>query len=91
MKAFKFYSDPGHGWLKVTVADCLDLQLMPSDFTRYSYRRNDELYLEEDCDASKFIAAYRAKHGATPTVTESHCNSDSLIRRLPRVGGNAHV
>lgn len=29
-------------------------------------------YLEEDCDAPTFIAAYRAKHGAEPQITEVH-------------------
>lgn len=86
MKTFKFFSDPGHGWLCVSVADLLDVQLLPRDFSRYSFRRDDsKLYLEEDCDASKFLHAYTAKHGTAPQITESHCNSDSLIRRLPRL------
>ena len=84
-KTFTLFTDPGHGWLNVTVADCLDVGLMPRDFSRYSYRRAEKLYLEEDCDASKFIAAYVAKHGAMPTIKESHTNRDSIIRTQARI------
>jgi hypothetical protein len=84
-KAFKFYTDPGHGWLKVTRADCLDLGFTANDFSAYSYLGDGgEIYLEEDCDAPKFLHAYQAKHGAMPTIKESHCSTSSRIRRMRR-------
>ena len=58
--SFEFFSDPGHGWLKVTVQDIAALKLSQTDFSTYSYRHNDALYLEEDCDAGVFINAWRA-------------------------------
>jgi hypothetical protein len=33
--------------------------LGPEDFSAYSYRRGDHLYLEEDCDAGRFLAAWQ--------------------------------
>jgi len=84
-KTFTYFTDPGHGWLNVTTADCLDVGLLSSDFSRYSYRRAEKLYLEEDCDAPKFITAYTAKHGAAPTIKQSHTNGNSLIRTQARI------
>ena len=85
MKTFTFHIDPGHGWLKVSQADYAALGFKAADFSTYSYVAvaDGALYLEEDCDASKFVDAYKAKHGAI-NIRESHCNSSSFIRRLRR-------
>lgn len=72
---FTFYSDPGHGWLKVSVADVLAVGLDPIDFSRYSPRRGVTLFLEEDCDAPKFLRAWKAKHGTEAPITEALVNS----------------
>jgi hypothetical protein len=92
MKTFTLYSDPAHGWLCVTLADVLDVGLFIDSFSRYSYRDpvgmgsiDCKLYLEEDCDAAKFIAAFVAKHDALPIIADSHCNGESFIRRKPRL------
>lgn len=83
-KSFTFYSDPGHAWLKVDRADCLALGLTVNDFSAYSYLADGgAVYLEEDCDAPKFLRAYQAKHGAA-IVRHSHCDTSSRIRRLRR-------
>ena len=58
--SFEFITDPGHGWLKVTVQDLAALKLSPTDFSVYSYRNKDALYLEEDCDAGIFANAWIA-------------------------------
>lgn len=94
MKTFTIFTDPGHSWLAVTLADVLDVGLFIDSFSRYSYRdpvgtgsTACNLYLEEDCDAAKFIAAYVAKHDALPVIVESHCNRDSHIRRKARING----
>lgn len=59
MKTFDFISDPGHGWLKVPHALLAELGIA-EQITSYSYSRGDFAYLEEDCDASRFIAAMKA-------------------------------
>jgi len=67
---FDFISDPGHGWLKVNTRDLFALGLTPADFSSYSYRRGDDLYLEEDCDASLFIVRYRERTNSNPKFRE---------------------
>ena len=60
-----FYSDPGHGWLAVPLALLERLELLDS-ISHYSYMRGLLAHLEEDCDASLFLARAR---GAGLTVT----------------------
>jgi hypothetical protein len=61
-KILNFHSDSGHGWLEVTLTQINDVGFKPSDFSFYSYRKNTKFYLEEDCDAFKFLNAYKVKH-----------------------------
>jgi hypothetical protein len=58
MSRFDFHYDAGHGWLKVHVYDARDVGLDAEDFTAYSYRNGEHLYLEEDCDAGRFLLAW---------------------------------
>ena len=86
MKTFNFYNDPGHGWLQVSAADLRAVDLTPRDFTRYSYRSKGAklFYLEEDCDASKFVEAYEAKNGGRPEFKDRY-QARSFIRSLPAI------
>jgi len=83
---YSFFSDAGHGWLRVTVDDCKAIGLDRSDFSWYSYADKDWLYLEEDCDASKFIAAYVKTVGEMPVIHDVHHGRNSPIRSKARVG-----
>jgi hypothetical protein len=49
-----FHSDPGHGWLQVSInlANKLGIE---SKISGYSYMDNKYYYLEEDCDFSLFL------------------------------------
>jgi len=78
-KKFNFYSDPGHGWLKVSKKLIQQLGI-EDQITTYSYMRNDFVYLEEDCDASTFINAYEAKYGVKIEFKYNNSNRDSKIR-----------
>jgi len=51
-----FFSDPGHGWLEVDVAELYRLNLHDK-MSGYSYRHADKLraYLEEDRDMAIFL------------------------------------
>lgn len=60
---FTLYYDAGHGWLAVTDAQAHSVGLSEGDFSSYSYRFGNTLYLEEDLDASIFIRAWEAQHG----------------------------
>lgn len=52
-------------------------------FSGYSYRNEagTVFYLEEDCDAPKFLSRYENASG-TPAILEKQSNS---VRRLPRL------
>ena len=52
-----FFSDAGHGWLKVPKALIRKLGVPVSQF---SYQRGENAYLEEDMDAGRFIRAAEA-------------------------------
>lgn len=73
-KIFVFYSDPGHGWLKVSKA-LLDGLGILGQVSHYSYMRKGFVYLEEDQDASLFINAYRAKYGVDPKFKEANART----------------
>lgn len=72
----KFHSDPGHGWLEVPEAEVKSLGINVSP---YSYRKGDMLFLEEDCDASAYIAAQRAK-GVEVKTTSVYYDASAPIR-----------
>lgn len=84
---YTFFSDPGHGWLRVPTKDMLEI--MGDDFkliTRYSYTSRPKMnelpryvYLEEDCDCSRFSHQVEAK-GATLEIKVKNSNSESSIR-----------
>ena len=76
---FQFYSDPGHGWLRVDLASAKAVGLEPSSFSTFSYQQGHWLYLEEDCDLSLLIGALRER-GITPVFDERHTDRRSPIR-----------
>lgn len=91
---YHFYADPGHGWLKVPRSELLRLDApgtcwnstggpskpLLDTISNYSYKHLGMVYLEEDCDMAKFMAA--KKHaGETVEIVDHHTNSDSHIRR----------
>ena len=87
--SYKFHSDAAHGWLEVPLGDCEALGLKPSNFSRHSYREADTLYLEEDCDLSVFMNAYKTVKGESPEVIEGPYVQDSPIREMERVQPHA--
>ena len=88
--SYIFYADAGHGWLEVPLKDCKAIGLSPTDFTQYSYREADTLYLEEDEDVLRFMNAYKATNGAFPETSYfedvgKRYMQDSPIRKMERV------
>jgi hypothetical protein len=79
-KQFTFHTDPGHGWVQVEWTDLKALNLNPTDFSRYSYRKGNTFFLEEDCDASKFFAVWEAKNGRKPQFIDKHHPDHCPIR-----------
>ena len=75
---FDFYSDPGHGWLKVEKRLLAQFEI-DKEISHYSYIKGDYAYLEEDCDASVLLGALK-KRGIEFSFEEHSTNSDSPIR-----------
>ncbi len=80
-KSFNFHTDPGHGWLQVDFNDLSLVDLTPENFSQYSYKSNSSVYLEEDCDAGKFLSAWTAIYGK-PRFKEIASNKESFVRSL---------
>ncbi|KLT73575.1 hypothetical protein PL75_01060 [Neisseria arctica] len=56
------YSDPGHGWLEVPIAELHALGIY-KQISGYSYRNGQFAYLEEDCDLHLFRVAKQEQQG----------------------------
>lgn len=87
MKTLVYYQDPGHGWLAVPHDVLAELGQSDADYSGYSYRDAENVYLEEDGDMSAFMVLWRDRHGIFPAMRESHTNQESWIRRLKRCSG----
>ena len=83
-KELEFHYDAGHGWLRVDMASLSAAGLRIGDFSKFSYRKGDFIYLEEDCDAGKFDACARAR-GFAFTVREVSDGNSSPIRNYARI------
>ncbi len=79
-RVFNFYSDPGHGWLKVPKSLLITLGISHK-VSGYSYQRGEYAYLEEDGDVSCFFKAYEKHTGNKPILRENYSNKQSRIRR----------
>ena len=76
---FKFYSDPGHGWIAVKIKLLEELGVADK-ISSYSYMKGSTAYLEEDCDASTFFHKYQEIHGVTPPYESRYTDKRSPIR-----------
>ena len=76
--SFNYYSDPGHGWIKVSKKLITELNIADK-ITPYSYERGDQVYLEEDCDASRLIQTLELQ-GIKPVFKQFNSNRSSKIR-----------
>jgi hypothetical protein len=81
---YTFFNDPGHGWLEVSIEELLRLNLT-QHISQYSYinSKKNLVYLEEDCDAPKFLQA-KKKLNEKVEIMEEYSNEDSNIRRMNR-------
>jgi len=82
MKPINYYTDPGHGWFAVKRTELALLGIL-GEVSSYSYQRGQTVYLEEDCDASLYFAAYQRVHGTHPAYVEKNTNKTSPIRSYP--------
>jgi hypothetical protein len=84
MKSITIYTDPSHGWAKVSLKELLKLDILDKIST-YSYIHKNGLnaYLEEDCDLSIYLKALDAK-GIKFKFIEKHTDKSSKIRSYNR-------
>jgi hypothetical protein len=68
-KQFDYIVDPGHGWVKVPLALLRELDIADR-VSRFSYYNKGYVYLEEDCDASRFAGAFASRFGFEPKLRE---------------------
>ena len=69
MKTYIWAVDAGHEWLAVKKQELEDLGIA-NDISTYSYQKGGTAYLEGDCDAARFIDAYKARHGVEPKTKQ---------------------
>ena len=80
MTTYTFFSDPGHGWLKVSRNELKELGIADK-ISVYSYEYGDSVYLEEDCDATTFLTI-KKNLGHTFKIVEKNSDNDSRIRKF---------
>jgi hypothetical protein len=78
---FIYHQDPGHGWVEVPLSLLVSLGIA-GQISSFSYRDTRSVFLEEDCDASRFKAAMD-KAGQAFDVTRVHYRHDAPCRLLP--------
>ena len=87
-KQFIFHEDAAHGWLEVSYQDVTDVDIH-NEISEFSYinRFLEKIYLEEDCDYTLFMNAFKNKYGYKPLEVNGRYHEISPIRDLPRYIG----
>ena len=79
MRQFAFHHDSGHGWLQVPERLLKELGI-EHFISRFSYKKDDQVWLEEDMDASLFIEAFKSEKGTMPHWHDYFEKGESRIR-----------
>jgi len=74
-----YYTDPGHGWLRVPLKTLTKLGIADK-ITSFSYQRTEYAYLEEDQDMTTFLLAMNEK-GVEVTRKNRNTDRESRIRK----------
>ena len=87
-KLFILHEDGCHGWLEVSYQDVTDVDIH-NEISEFSYinRFLEKIYLEEDCDYTLFMNAFKNKYGYKPLEVNGRYHEISPIRDLPRYIG----
>ena len=78
MTQYTFHQDPGHGWLEVPRSEIIRLGIA-KEITAYSYQRGERVFLEEDCDAPRFLRAKKEAGEPIPETVKVY-NDDAPCR-----------
>jgi hypothetical protein len=84
MKSIILYTDPSHGWAKVSLKELSRLNILDK-ISGYSYIHKNGLnaYLEEDCDLGLYLKTLDHK-GIQYKFIEKNANKSSKIRSYAR-------
>ena len=74
---YRFFADPGHGWLEVPRAEVVAAGVKVTPYSYYD-PVTDMAYLEEDCEAPAFLAAVGKNWDSVGRTLYS-----SALRQLP--------
>lgn len=85
MTTFRVYSDPGHGWLKVSARQLEMAGLSEKNISVFSFKRGTKYFLEEDSDASLFLTSWAKTVKKPYKFKESNSNKRSKIRNYESV------
>jgi len=66
-----FIDTPGHGYLRVKVEDFVNSGADRNLISKYSGLNTEYLFLEEDCDAGRFIEYLKLK-GTPHTIRDTY-------------------
>jgi hypothetical protein len=84
MKSITIYTDPSHGWAKVSLSELSRLNIIDKISTySYIHKNGINAYLEEDCDLSTYLKALDAK-GIQYKFNTLHTNKSSKVRSYNR-------
>ncbi len=87
---YRFFEDPGHGWLEVPLATCEGLAVSPYSYWGYAVGGKWDgtlcAYLEEDVDAAVWAGANGKPF---PCYLHSEPVRDSHVRSLERFPASA--
>lgn len=73
------HTDPGHGWLQVPVSLVREAGIKVTGYSYYC-NKTENVFLEEDCDAPKFIR-YLTENKIEHTIKDSY-EENSFVRNL---------
>ena len=84
MKQIKrvWHDDGAHAWLSVRFKELIDLGI-EDKISSYSYQYEDNVYLEEDCDAPIYLKTCKANNIEVDVEYLFTDDGDSFIRGLP--------
>lgn len=80
-----WFSDPGHAWLGVEMSQVAEAGVAGQiSSCSYMSKHGQIAYLEEDCDAPRFLAAIGFAYDGKVSIPETTpVRGNSFVRRLP--------
>jgi hypothetical protein len=74
MPLYRYHQNPGHGWIEVPILEYTKLGISAS---KYSYKDDIYVYLEEDCDMSKWFDSHKNLFNSEPNIEQVIHNNDA--------------